>query len=78
MKVHELITESLATVDGPLNWRSSRIAGYTSLLSQLTTVGEYDEDSFSARFQEIQNLKDMYKIMVIEGVLFPMKCLVAV
>lgn len=40
--------------------------GYLDLLSQLTKVGDYDEEVFKARFEEMSKRKDTYKIVVIE------------
>lgn len=47
---------------------SSIPAGYLQLLSQLTQVGEYDEETFLKRFAEIEALPETYKIVVIEDV----------
>ncbi|KAL4432814.1 hypothetical protein ABPG77_008140 [Micractinium sp. CCAP 211/92] len=40
--------------------------GYLQLLSQLTKVGDYDEATFKARFEEMSKQKDTYKVVVIE------------
>lgn len=40
--------------------------GYLQLLSQLTKVGDYDEATFLARFEEMRKRSDTYKVAVIE------------
>ncbi|PRW18407.1 glucosamine 6-phosphate N-acetyltransferase [Chlorella sorokiniana] len=40
--------------------------GYLQLLSQLTKVGDYDEATFKARFDEMSKRSDTYKVVVIE------------
>lgn len=42
--------------------------GYLELLSQLTTVGDYSEEQFRARFEELHSRGDTYKVVVIEDV----------
>ncbi|KAI8112596.1 hypothetical protein M9434_003917 [Picochlorum sp. BPE23] len=40
--------------------------GYLTLLSQLTTVGEYSKEQFQQRWEEINARSDTYRIYVIE------------
>lgn len=40
--------------------------GYLQLLSQLTKVGDYDEATFKARFDEMSKRSDTYKVVIIE------------